>query len=244
MKFRKKIFLNIRKFIYRVLLLFVSFLLFILIFNRFIGFLIHINKETVVPNLINIKFNDAKNLLKSSKLYIEKDYDAYSELPIETIISQFPEPNAVVRERRTIKVVISKGIKSSEIPDLYKTDIKDLDIILKNYGLEKGKIEFVPSTSVEKNKIISQYPLPKTAITRGSKVNIKVSSGLPKDKKLMPPLLGVKEEVANILLDNANIKYEIQYTKADDKKGIVISQTPGKDEEIKPGQKVIIEIGE
>ena len=46
------------------------------------------------------------------------------------------------------------------------------------------------------------------------------------------------------MLDNANIKYEIKYTPTDNEKGIVLSQIPNKDEEIKFNHKVIIEIGE
>ncbi len=244
MKLKKKFFLIAKNFIYKTILLFIGFLLFILVFNRFIGFIIHINKEVAVPNLINIKYDDAKNLLKPLGLHIEKNYDAYSDLPIGTIISQFPESDAIVRKKRTIKVVISKGYKDSIVPDLYKTNLDDLELILKNCGLEKGRVDFIPSTTVEKNKIINQNPTYKTVVPRGSEVNVKVSSGLPKNKKLMPDLLGLKKEVADILLDNANIKYEIKYTPTDNEKGIVLSQIPNKDEEIKFNHKVIIEIGE
>jgi eukaryotic-like serine/threonine-protein kinase len=246
---RKKIHVfSLKRIIIAIFLIFVFLISMIFMVDKITGKIIHRNAEIAVPNLVDMNFEDAKKLLAKYKLSIEKEYEVFNaNHASNSIISQFPIADSIVRQKRIIRVVISKGVNDFEMPNVVKMDLRNAEITLKNYGLSIGNIEYVESLNIEEGKIISQNPSSKSKISRDGLVNLKVSTGLPKtDKKLMPAVLGLKKEVIDILMDNVGLKYEIQYIPVQDEsqKGIAIEQSPNGDEDIQDGQNIVVKIGE
>ena len=90
-------------------------------------------QDVEVPNVVNISFDDARELLNENGLYIEEDGYRFSNvIPNGYIIEQSEEPGEVLKEGFTIKVIISKGKNMMVMPNLLKTDITEAKIVLEN----------------------------------------------------------------------------------------------------------------
>jgi serine/threonine-protein kinase len=210
--------------------------------------IVHINKEVTVPNLTGLKFEQAKETLEKLKLGIEKDSEVVDKKTKKgRIVSQFPLQDSVVREGRTIKVVVSKGGTGAEMPSVIGIEQREAETILKNAGCIIGQEEFSYSMTVPAESVIDQNPKPLAIFSRGTFVNLKISKGLPPQGiKLMPNVLGLKKEVIEILLSSLGVdpSFEMVLVDKEEKRGIAIGQEPSVDDQIAEGQTVYIKIGE
>ncbi len=139
-----------------------------------------INPESIgtaeAPLLIGKSISEATRLLKDRGLFLEiegEDYDA--EIPPGHIIRQDVKQNGKVKKGSSIKVFISKGEKVFTTPYFEGMDINDVELTLEKLRMEIGKITKVHSDTVEKNRVITQRPLP--GYFSDNKVNLVVSLG-------------------------------------------------------------------
>jgi beta-lactam-binding protein with PASTA domain len=80
-----------------------------------------------------------------------------------------------VKERRAIKVVVSKGPRFLSVPVLINETVADAESLLIQKGLRIGRIITVHSEAVEKGRIVSQRPEPDEKIT--DSITVLVSAG-------------------------------------------------------------------
>ncbi len=110
---------------------------------------------------------------------------------------------------------------------------------LKQNGI-KPEVKTESSKTVEKDIIIRQNP--KEGVTLKpdgyGTLTLFVSSG--PEQVNMPPLLKIEIREAERKLDNANIKYDIQYEFSDVAKDFVTRTDPAEGEKIEPGSTVIV----
>lgn len=91
------------------------------------------NNSVVIPNLMNLKLDDAKDILRDLKLNCEVVYPDYSKLNNFLVVeSQFPEPNskADINAKTTVKLVVKNR----------ETELKSVLLVpdVKGYSLRKA----------------------------------------------------------------------------------------------------------
>lgn len=91
------------------------------------------NNSVVIPNLVNLKLDDAKDILRDLKLNCEVVYPDYSKLNNFLVVeSQFPEPNskADINAKTTVKLVVKNR----------ETELKSVLLVpdVKGYSLRKA----------------------------------------------------------------------------------------------------------
>lgn len=140
-----------------------------------------INPESIgtvkAPLLIGKSISEATRLLKDRGLSLQiegEDYNA--EIPLGHIIRQDVKQNEKVKKGNSIGVFISKGKEMFTIPYFEGMDINDVELTLNKLGIEIEKITRVHSDIAEKNRVITQRPLPGGYFS-GNKVNLVVSLG-------------------------------------------------------------------
>lgn len=199
-------------------------------------------RNVKIPNLVNKTRQEAESEMESLKLKIEITEAASSTVEEGRVISQSPEfkDGEKIKEGKTIKVVISKGPETTELPNFAGTKIEDA----REKAIEIGIIleeEMQNSDTVQEGFVIKQDTAAKTMVKSGDTVKIYISSGVKKTK--MPTVVGMDEGTAKATLANSNLIANIIYeSNEDEANGKVIKQGAEQGAELAEGSKVDITV--
>ena len=201
------------------------------------------NREIEIPNLIGRVFDEVVDEYSKQGIEIIKDKVEYSaEQPEGAIISQTPEKGTKTKDKK-IKVVVSKGEKMVEVPDVTGKDIK-----VATYELEDTlgfvvEREDVVNEKVASGIIISQSAKKGETLSYGSTIKLQVSKGDGKETVVVPNVLGKTEADAKSALEalglSVNVKYSEDKTKSN---GVVIAQSYPQNQTLKQGTLIDITI--
>ncbi|MHB1335225.1 MAG: Stk1 family PASTA domain-containing Ser/Thr kinase [Candidatus Humimicrobiaceae bacterium] len=147
---------------------------------------------TTVPEVEKMFYDNASRALESSGLIIEKESDAFSsDVPVDYIISQNPQPGFRIIKGSKVKVVVSRGIETNNIvktPNIIGLNYEEAKKIINEAGLKISERSNEPSSIFDTGIVISQDPLPGNELKRNDGVKIKVSSG--KNILIIPDVVG------------------------------------------------------
>ena len=141
-----------------------------------------------------------------------------------------------VEEGSTVKIILSKGPETTELPDFTEKDIEEVRQTASKMGIildEKTE----NSDKVAENKVISQDTKAGVLVKSGDTITIHVSAGVK--KTTVPTVVDMDEGTAKATLKNSNLNANVTYandsTKTD---GKVISQSIEQGKEIAEGTTV------
>jgi eukaryotic-like serine/threonine-protein kinase len=198
--------------------------------------LLSFSRTVQMPELNGKSLVEANRLLTDIGLYIKiegEDYDA--AIPQGNIIKQDIPAGNNVKERRSIKVVISKGPRVRSVPMLVNDSITNAETALLQKGLKIGKVIMVHSDLVEKDRIISQKPEPDEQVS--DVVTVLVSQG-PYDRTyLCPDFTDMPLEQASILIKKLNLKSVTEGSGE-----IIGAQRPDPGRQIKAGDTIYLKL--
>ena len=186
------------------------FALFILLglFFGFITFKILSFSRTVeVPPLTNLTMLDANEFLSKAGLYLKiegEDFDPVVQAG--RILRQDIPAGNKVKEKRAIKVVISKGPRVYSIPPLVQKLLPEAESLLMGKGLSIGEVISVHSDSFEKGKVIAQKPEPNERLS--DKITVLVSLGPHELSYSCPDFLNKSLEDAKETADKLGLTLE------------------------------------
>ncbi len=169
--------------------------------------------QTKVPKLKGLTKEEAISALSSATLgyRIEDDYD--NTVPEGTVISASKEEGDVVEKNTTIILVISRGGKKFDMPDIVNGKDEDgkpytMDTAkkkLESLGL-KPKFEYLSDDSIPLNQIISTDPKALAQVSAGMEVTVVVSSGTDTTLVEVPNLVNMSRKGAEATLASRKLK--------------------------------------
>jgi len=191
------------------LIKFPLYLLALVILGLIFGYLtfkvLSFSKTVEVPNLYGKTLLESNKLVTDKGLYLKiegEDYD--SAVPPGNIIRQDVPAGKSVKERRGIKVVISKGPRVRSVPMLLNETIANAESLLFQKRLKIGKIIGVHSDTVEKDRILAQNPGPDEQPS--DTITVLVSLGPYEKIYFCPDFKGMSFEQANDLVKKLGMK--------------------------------------
>lgn len=187
------------------------------------------SSKITVPDLKGKTSEEVRTELSKLKLDYSIAELISSEVEEGKVISQTPPALEKVNKGTKVQVFISKGPETLEMPDFVGKTIEevrktaeDMDLILK---------ETFENSEKKENTIISQDVEKGKTVVKGTNVNIKVSSGVPKTK--VPTVIGMDEGTAKATLTNADLKTKVIYANDSSKENLkVISQSIEQNKEV------------
>jgi len=142
----------------------------------------HHNDYISVPDVSGMSFDEARIRLEQAGLRSNIMDSIYNEKALAyTIVEQNPKASDLVKEDRTIYLVINTGNKPKiKAPNLVDMSLTLAKAVIKNRGLELGKIEMAYDP-IGNNLVLAQTFKGKeliegTLIPKGSKVDLTVAS--------------------------------------------------------------------
>ena len=192
------------------------------------------NKKILVPNFSNYTLDEVDSIAKAYNLryiIIDSIYDRSRERGI--CVNQIPKDSSFVKKNRRIYLTINaKRSKKVEFPDIYDLSLRQAVRKLQQYDLEIGELFYIPDIAV--NKVLS-CEINGLKINEGqelyvgSKIDLILGEGLKDEKVLIPNLIGLTREEANIIVKSKSINIGIEiYTNSvlDSNSAIIYKQKP------------------
>ncbi|HDP80070.1 MAG TPA: PASTA domain-containing protein [Spirochaetes bacterium] len=234
-----------------LMIFFVGFSFYLLVSTVVLLFLTKPEKEIAVPGVTGKYFNDVYNSLVRRGLKPElKFYDAYDIEP-GIVLEQYPEKGDIVYEGSIMKLVVSRGIQSIDVPSLVGVELpfalnklRNLHSYNRTVSLSVGVISYVPSEKTAENIVINQSPKAGEKVGPDRRVNLLVSAGKIDGEMKMPGVTGQSVDLCMSLLFSRGlgVNQEIVPTGQLDQSGTVTGQNPPADAAVKKGDTVTLRV--
>lgn len=198
-------------------------------------------KTVVMPLVVGYSLTDAEKMLaeRSEDLQItteEKTSDTYEK---GMVMEQYPAKGAEVNSDGEVRLVVSLGPDSFELPDVYNKTQKDAETALKDKGLKVSpSSEF--SDTVEVGSVISTEPIRGSLVKDGDTIVLIISKGPEKTNTLVPDVRNLsKADATAKLKDNDLTAGSVTQGYSDTyAKGKVMSQSQAGGTEVAKGTAV------
>ena len=147
-------------------------------------------KEVMVPDVVGKPAETARSLLTNENLRVQITEAFNDRVPAGYVISQQPQAGQIVKERRTIQIVLSRGLDVTAIPDLKGFQRREAEARIRSTGLKVGIVSEEYSATVPVDAIISQNPRPPGQVAKGILIDIVVSKGKSPQQITVPNFIG------------------------------------------------------
>lgn len=203
-------------------------------------------QQVPVPDVLGMTLDEAVEYAADFGIEIDEDkieYETSDEYEDGTIMLQEPGVNQYMNPKKKLKVTISSGDESADIPVPSVVNLSYEDAVkeLAKVGLKAERID-EESSVADEGIVIKQTPQKNVKVTENSTILLHVSAG-KKEEKTVPDLLGENLSTAKKLVNALGL--EISVTEREDANNIgkVISQSPNENEKIAEGGTVRVVVG-
>lgn len=204
--------------------------------------------ETItVPDIEGMQVSQLEDFLIKKNLRFEVNDSSYSaDHPPLTVLKQYPQAGAKVKEGRNIFISINRlEPPSVPVPNLVDGSVVNAEAVLRSNELRRGKIELVPGpfNVVKEMKYNGEVIPPSSRVPKGSVIDLVVMDGGSKDFEA-PDYSGMSLEDAKFVIFGSNLNLGNVYIEGDTTGGgVVIRQKPEAHENIRVGDVVDLWIG-
>lgn len=203
-------------------------------------------KDVYIPNLVGMTSEQAKQTAEDLNVVYEVTGEEFStEYEAGEVISQDPKyiENYRIKEKSTIRVVISKGTEKTTVPSaLEGKTFEEVETKLKEANLVAEKVE-EKSTRVEEGMTIRVEPDEGTEVNAGDTVQVFVSIGTGIPKVTVDNVVGKTEEEAKKTLTDKKLEVNVEYGEDNTKgNGVVLKQSIESGTEVEENTKITITV--
>ncbi|MCX6826269.1 MAG: PASTA domain-containing protein [candidate division Zixibacteria bacterium] len=223
----------------------VLFLAYVMLNDFFMLIITRHGSEFILPNIINIKDESAREILKASGLEMEITSQEYRpDRPEGTILSQYPEAGTRVKSGRTIKVALSIDEKSVVVPQLGGFSMRQAKLSIEAAGLIMGEVSWTYSDSLPESVVVFSYPTSGVEVMAGAPVNLVVNRGRLESVVYMPMLVGKTLSEARAMIEALGLKIG-RVTRVRNENYLpetILEQSVDETIEIKPGEEIDLKV--
>lgn len=155
----------------------VGLLIWLITFGGSFNFTVSGNSGIAVPDITNQNSSVGIQSLEAADLLVTKNYEPSETVPAESIIRTDPVAGTLVPPNTTITVVISTGKATIQMPNLLGMDEAAATAAIATAKLTLGTISQVNSATAPLGQVIASDPMPGTAVSAGTIVNLSISNG-------------------------------------------------------------------
>lgn len=198
-------------------------------------------KTVQVPEIKGKTTAEAKTTLEKLDLVLEIEKEVYNaEVAAGLIITQNPESGQELQSGKTVKVTVSKGVKTGTIPSVIGLSETEAVKAIEAANFVVGETNREYNSSYNADIVFQMNPNANTTANEGSKVTLYVSKG--ENLITVPSVIGQTEADAKSTITNAELTVGAitHETSADYSKGMVMKQSPTDGNKVAKGSEVAI----
>lgn len=211
-----------------------------LIMPRVVG----LGEEVEVPDVVGLSHSQAEATLAEEGLSGIVESERFdSQIPEGFVVAQDPLPQTLVKEGRTVGLVLSRGPEMVEVPYLDGVALDLAESVLRRAGLGVGRVDTVASPEVPPGHVVSSDPPGGEMLPRGSRITLSVRrSEVPRFQ--MPDLRGFRLAQAQVIvLEHGLALGDVRYVfRPSEPEGVVLMQVPEAGSSVSAGDTVELAI--
>jgi eukaryotic-like serine/threonine-protein kinase len=189
-----------------------------------------------VPNVTGDTRDAARTALTEAGFEVEVAKTYHDTVPQGRVIEQNPDEGTSLEVGRRVRITVSQGRPPVSVPDVGGLTESEATAILRAANLDVRVLEEF-STSVERDRVISQQPPAQETMREGGTVTIVVSKG-PR-RFPMPNVVGAQTGAARAQLEGLGLQVRV-VTVPNSPGQQVVSQQPDSGTTVEQGQQVTI----
>ncbi|MEE1801552.1 Stk1 family PASTA domain-containing Ser/Thr kinase [Streptomyces sp. JV176] len=196
---------------------------------------------TRVPSLLGQTEKEARKRLGDEGIDAKVTRDFSDSFDRGTVMGTDPEPRSRVRGSGPVTLVISRGPKIVQVPELAGLSLAEARSALKKAGLASGLVKREFDEDVARGAVISSTPEAGADIRPDSGVALLVSKGAPID---MPDVTGESVDDATTELEDAGLTVKIAPDRVDSEQdaGTVARQSAAEGTRLAQGDTVTLTV--
>ncbi|MEA4804729.1 MULTISPECIES: Stk1 family PASTA domain-containing Ser/Thr kinase [Acetobacterium] len=198
-------------------------------------------KTVEVPDIKGKTTDEAKTALEKLDLVLEVEKEVYNaDVEAGLIITQNPESGKELQSGKTVKVTVSKGVKTGTIPSVIGLSETEAVKAIEAANFVVGEIKREYNSNYNAEIVFQMNPNGNTTANEGTKVTIYVSKG--EDLVTVPSVVGQTEADAKSTITNAGLTVGTitHETSTDYAKGMVMKQSPTDGNQVSKGSEIAI----
>ncbi|MBI5444892.1 MAG: PASTA domain-containing protein [Deltaproteobacteria bacterium] len=184
--------------------------------------------EVKVPALVGIGLSEALDHLGAARLDLEvRGFEYSDEIPENLVLRQRPEAGQVVKAKRSVRVVLSRGPERHQVPDVGGLSLDDARIQLEEAGFRAGIAARIHGA--KEDEVVGQGVQPGAWLLKGRPVPLLVGAGKAPALVRMPALEGLTLDRALAEMESSSLRQgTVEPIRADEstKPGVVVRQSP------------------
>lgn len=188
------------------------------------------NNDWSMPDVVGMDFNEAVSKWGNNIQFVD-DGQEFDEREPGVIIWQELEPGSEFKKGVKLKVKISKGMETVEIPDVFDKNAELAKDMITQLGL-KVDVKNYSSTEVKKGRVVKTEPEAGQQANLGSTVILYVSIGEDLGQVSIDNWVGMNIEDATQFAEYQGLKVETVGVASYEEENKVVKQS------IEPGEKV------
>ncbi|MBR1591449.1 MAG: Stk1 family PASTA domain-containing Ser/Thr kinase [Ruminococcus sp.] len=196
--------------------------------------------DYTMPDFVGMDFNDAVSQYGNS-IQFQEDGAEYNEYDAGIIISQDIPAGTEFKKGDILKVKISKGMETVEVPKLANMNQELAKDQLRQRGLE-CEVKNASSSEIEKGYVIRTEPSEGTEVHKGQTILLYVSMGLEAGQVSVDEYIGLNAEDAVALAEYKGLKPSTESVASYEDEGKVVGQSLEKGEKVDMGSEIVFQV--
>ena len=186
-------------------------------------------EEVAVPELVGLTLPEAEGVARRNRLALDASVKRYDDkVEYNRIISQDPVPGVKRKVHSVVRVVVSLGPEMVTVPDLFNKTEREARFELEGLNIALGEKTDGYHDEVQPGRIIQQQPEAGMYVSKGSRIDVVISVGLPPPPPEVPLVVGMTLEKATdtlsalgLTVGEVTTRFSILYPE-----GTVVDQSP------------------
>ena len=197
--------------------------------------------DWTMPSVIGMDFNDAVAKY-GNNIQFKEDGTVYNEAEPGIIIEQDPAEGVEFKKGAILKVKVSKGMETVEVPNVVDMNAELAKDTLTGKGL---KCEVRNSSSTKrKGYVIKTEPAAGDEAHKGSTIILYVSMGEDAGQVSVDDWVGKSIDDAKMLAEYAGLRVATKGVASYEKEGTVVKQSIKKGEKVETGTEILFEFSD
>lgn len=196
--------------------------------------------SVAIPQVEGMTADQAQKMLEDAGFVVDRRDEPHPDIPRNFVIGTEPTFGSGLPEGSTVVLKVSSGREITDVPDVRDKPAEEARRLLEEAGLQVDPVlREEASPDIQRGHVIDQSPSAGAQVSKGTRVNLTVSSG--PETRTVPDVTGQDLESARATLESANFVVQVTEIDSTEPQGRVL-EVPQAGERLATGSTVEVRV--